>query len=62
MKVYCVVQEYYDDGKVYAWITDHIMDRLPKEKLVEYNNKDVWHTYFDNKKEAIDFCDEALKA
>ena len=62
MKVYCVVQEYYDSGKVYAWITNHIMDRLPEEKFEERSNKDVWLTYFDNKKEAIEFCDEAIKA
>ena len=62
MKIYCVVQEYYDSGRVSAWITNHIMDELPGEKLEERSDKDVWLTYFTNKKDAIEFCDEALKA
>jgi len=64
MKVYCVVTEFYDNGKVKAWITDHTTngERLPQSSTTVYRNKDVYRDYFSDKSEAIRFCDEAKEA
>lgn len=64
MKVYCVVTEFYDNGKVKAWITNHAASdgRLPQSSTTVYKNKDVYRDYFEDKSEAIKFCDEAKEA
>jgi len=57
---YCVVQEYYDNGKVYAWITNHVSadGSIPPNIAKECKDKDVYWDYFTDKNEAIKFCDE----
>lgn len=66
MNFYCVVQEYYDNGRVEARVTSHAGAKdasdLPKNRTEERSNKDVYFDYFLNKNEAIKFCDEALKS
>lgn len=64
MKFYCVVQEYYDNGKVYAWITGHVSGNgiIPKSRCEERKSKDIYFDYFTDKNEAIRFCDEAKQA
>jgi len=63
MKFYCVVQEYHNNGKVYAWITNHmsVNGDFPENKIKEYGYKDVYCDYFTDKKEAIEFCDFVTK-
>lgn len=64
MKFYCVVQEYYDNGKVYAWITNHMSadGTIPENRSEERAGKDIYLDYFTEKNEAIKFCDEAKRA
>lgn len=64
MKFYCVVQEYYDNGKVYAWITNHMSadSTIPENHFKELVNKDVYFDYFRDKGDAIKFCDKAKRA
>jgi len=62
MIFYCVVQEYYDDGTVHAWITNHAGSSLPENKMTEYSDKDVYQEYFSDKGKAIEICDQAKKA
>ena len=64
MKFYCVVQKYYDNGKVNAWITNHVSSdvTIPESKLPERSTKDVCYDYFTDRDEAIRFCDEIKEA
>lgn len=64
MKFYCVVQEYYDDGRVVAWITNHLScdGDIPESRCEERTDKDVYFDYFADRNEAIKFCDDAKKA
>lgn len=66
MNFYCVVQEYYDDGHVTAHITNHAGAKdetdLPKNYMQERAHKDIYFDYFTDKAEAVQFCDDALKA
>lgn len=64
MLFYCVVSQFYDNGKVTAHITNHAANDgvLPKSHMKSHKNKDVYCDYFTDKKEAIRFCDEAKKA
>ena len=64
MKFYCVIQEYYDNGKVYAWIANHISvdETIPENRFEEHADKDVYFDYFRDRDKAIKFCDEAKRA
>lgn len=64
MKFYCVVQEYYNNGRVAAWITNHMSadGKLPENRTEEHNDKDIYFDYFTDKNKAINFCDEAKNA
>lgn len=64
MKFYCVVQEYYDNGRVSAWITNHVSvdGTMPENRYEEHANKDVYLDYFKDKDKAIKFCDDAKRA
>jgi len=65
MIVYCVVAvtEFYDNGKVKAWITNHVANdgKLPQSSTTVYKNKAIYRNYFADKSEAVKFCDEAKK-
>ena len=62
MIFYGVVQEYYDDWQVYAWITHHAGAEILPSRMETHPNKDVYIDYFTDKAEAIKFCDGALHA
>ncbi|MCU7378102.1 hypothetical protein OBO34_07010 [Clostridiales Family XIII bacterium ASD5510] len=64
MQFYCVVQEYYDNGRVSAWITNHVSadGTIPKNRSEERVDKDIYFDYFTDKTEAIKFCDKAKRA
>ncbi|MGF7105707.1 hypothetical protein M2151_001170 [Lachnospiraceae bacterium PH1-22] len=62
MEYYCVVSEFYDNGRVSAWITCHIGDKLPINRSEEHSGKDVYFDYFKNKSEAVEFYNSARKA
>ncbi|MHB8065862.1 MAG: hypothetical protein ACYDG2_25145 [Ruminiclostridium sp.] len=66
MIFYCVVSEFYDNGRVATWITNHAgaKDRndLPKNRMETRKNKDVYFDFFIDKSKAIKFCDDAKNA
>ena len=66
MMFYSVTQEYYDNGRVAAWVNSHAgandENDIPKNCMESRKNKDVYVDYFASKAEAIKFCDGAKKA
>ena len=60
---WCVTTSVYDNGKVRAAITNCIQAvKKPESESKELRNKDVYHDWFGNKKEADQFVEDAKNA
>lgn len=62
MKIYCVVQRYYDNGKVCVNLETLEIEALPTNSSREYEKYDTYRDYFTDRAEADQFYKAALKA
>lgn len=60
MKIYCVVQRYYENGDVIALIETTECDKKPKNTCEELERFDLYRDYFTNSEEAEHFYDQAV--
>lgn len=59
MIFYCVVREIHDDGKAYAWITNHAGSSLLQNTVErKFNDRTYYRDFFEDKAEAIALCDK----
>ena len=52
MKVYAVVQKYFDNGKTTAFMQTLELDEKPQSKEESYPKYDLYVDYFTNKRQA----------
>ena len=62
MKIYEVVSEFYDNGKVDVMFYRLELDVKPDNKFEERKHCDVYCDYFTNEKEATKFYNDCKKA
>lgn len=62
MKYYCVTSQFFDNGKIDAWITVHNMPEMPQNNMEEHKKYDLYFDHFKTKTEAVLFFEETLRA
>jgi hypothetical protein len=59
---YCVMSEFYDDGRVIAAIISRECEEKPKSTFRSLPRMDAYHDWFDTEAEAAAFLAEAKAA
>lgn len=62
MKIYCVVQMYYENGDVIPIIIEEEHNEKPQNTCEELESYDLYKDYFASKQEAEEFYEQTLLA
>jgi hypothetical protein len=59
---YCVMSEFYDDGRVKAAMISRVCEEKPQSTYKHLPRMDAYHDWFDTEAEAVAFLAEAKAA